>query len=101
MRKRGQRPQSKINIEWSSNFAYALGLIASDGCLSKDGRHITFVSKDIDQLHNFKSCLGLENKIGKTTSGYNGKEYTRVQFGDVLFYKFLLSIGLTPAKSKT
>ncbi len=30
-----------------------------------------------------------------------GIEYWRIQFGDVLFYRFLMSIGITPAKSKT
>ncbi len=101
MGKRGPEPEGKVKIKWSPNFAYAIGLIATDGCLSKDGRHIILVSKDVDQLNNFKSCLSLENKIGTTVSGYNGKSYTRIQFGDVLLYKFLLSIGLTPAKSKT
>lgn len=101
MGKRGSKPEGKVNIKWSPNFAYAIGLLASDGCLSKDGRHVILTSKDIEQLTNFKFCLGLVNKIGRTMSGYNGKAYTRIQFGDILFYKFLVGIGLTPAKSKT
>ena len=98
---RGTKPKGKVKIRWTPNFAYIIGLIATDGCLSKDGRHITLTSKDGEQLANFKKCLGLGNIVGNTMSGYNGKPYGRVQFGDVLFYKFLLKIGLTPAKSKT
>lgn len=89
-------------IKWTADFAYAIGLIASDGCLSKDGRHIDLTSKDIEQIENFRKILGLENKIGlKRSSPLNDTVYYRVQFGNVVFYKFLLSIGLTPNKSKT
>ena len=98
------KPQGKVKIEWSSNFAYALGLLASDGCLSTDGRHFDFTSKDLEQIHNFKNCLGIDVKIGSKTSGYSGKypgvRYHRVQFGDVLFYRYLLGIGFSPAKTK-
>jgi len=41
-------------------------------------------------------------KIGTKSSGYNSeKTYYQVQFGDVLFYQFLLEIGLHPNKSHT
>ncbi len=101
MGKRGQKPKGNVRIKWSSKFAYAIGLIASDGNLSPNGRHITFVSKEIEQIKNFLKCLGILVKVGKTFSGYKGKWAHRVQFGDVLFYKFLQAIGLSPAKSKT
>jgi hypothetical protein len=97
---RGSKPKGKVRIEWSPNFAYAIGLLASDGHVSKDGRHIDLTSKDKEQLENFSWCLGLDSKIGSKRSG-NGMPYGRVQFGDVLFYRFLLEIGLSPAKSKT
>jgi hypothetical protein len=89
-------------MQWSANLAYIVGLIATDGCLSKDGRHIDFTSKDLDQIKNFKRILKLKNKIGIKNSGTNlAKDYYRIQFGNVNFYRFLLSIGLTPHKSKT
>ncbi|PIP30824.1 hypothetical protein COZ22_02265 [bacterium (Candidatus Howlettbacteria) CG_4_10_14_3_um_filter_37_10] len=88
-------------IKWSSDLAYAVGLITADGCLSKDGRHIELTSKDIEQLENFQKCLGIKVKIGWKTSGYNDQRHTRVQFGDVVLYRWLLSIGLKPNKSKT
>jgi intein-encoded DNA endonuclease-like protein len=100
MGKKGTKPQGKVKIKWSSKFAYAIGLLVTDGCLYKDGRHISLTTKDIEQAENFKKCLGLSVKIGIKYSGFKGVCY-HVQFGDVLFYKFLVSIGVTPAKSKT
>src|SRR6266542_3660885 len=86
---------------WSPELAYIVGLIATDGCLSSDGRHIDFTSKDLEQIHNFKKILNLTNTISTKSSGSSGKRYYRIQFGDVSFYKWLQSIGLTPNKTKT
>lgn len=96
------KTKSQISINWSPNLAYAIGLITTDGCLSKDGRHIDFTSKDLQLIRTFKKCLGIKKiKIGYKISGYTGKWCPRIQFGDINFYNFLLEIGLTPAKSKT
>jgi len=88
-------------IVWNINVAYAIGLITTDGNLSKDGRHLTFVSKDLSLVKLFKECLGLTNRISCKNSGFvkNGK-YHFIQFGDVVFYKNLVEIGLGPNKSK-
>ena len=87
---------------WSENLAYAIGLIATDGSLSNDGRHLNFTSKDIDQIQTFAKILNLKNKIGtKSGSFAPDRTYYQIQFGNVLFYKFLLSIGLTPNKTHT
>ena len=87
---------------WSANLAYAIGLIATDGSLSKDGRHIDLTSKDLEQLQNFAKILSLNNKISSKSSSYNPQGlYWHIAFGNVIFYRFLLKIGLTPAKSKT
>lgn len=102
MGERGVKPKGKVKIRWSANFAYAVGLLATDGCLSGTKRHVIFVSKDLEQIENFLKALKIVDiKIGKTFSGYNKSMAYRVQFGDVLFYNFLVSIGITPAKSKT
>lgn len=69
MGKRGPEPKGKVPLEWSPNFAYAIGLLVSDGSLSKDGRHICFVSKDIEQLNNFMRALRIQVFIGSTSTG--------------------------------
>ncbi len=89
-------------IRWSGNFAYAIGLITTDGYLSKDGRHIDLTSKDLEQIQNFKRILKLKNKIGlKYANKKKDVIYYRVQFGNIKLYRFLVSIGLTSNKSKT
>lgn len=97
--KRGPKPRRKVLIKWTPNFAYAIGLIATDGCLSKKGGVIDFTSKDIEQLENFKKCLNLDSKIGlkKSKAGFLSN---RIQFRDQFFHKFLQEIGLNSAKSK-
>ena len=92
---------SKVKIEWSANFAYAIGLITTDGCLSKNGRSIDFTSKDKCLVELLKRCLKIDNKITKKARAREEvNKYYRVQIGDINFYEFLLSIGLMPAKSK-
>ncbi len=96
------RPKGGVKIEWSSKFAYALGLIATDGNLSSDGRHIVFTSKDEDLILIFKKSLGIEKlHVGRKSGGVSKeKKYFVVQIGDVAFYKFLDKIGIGPKKSK-
>lgn len=89
-------------MDWTADLAYVVGLITTDGCLSSDGRHIIFVSKDLQQINNFQSVLNLSNKIGLKGGGYSKlKKYYYVQFSNVKFYRFLISIGLSSNKSKT
>ena len=98
--KRGPKPKGAVGIKWSPRFAYAVGLLTADGCLSKDGRHIDLTSVDKAQVLLFKKCLGIKTKVSKKYSGIGNMAYC-VQFSDVLFYRFLMSIGLSSAKSKT
>ncbi|OGG44866.1 hypothetical protein A2673_03205 [Candidatus Kaiserbacteria bacterium RIFCSPHIGHO2_01_FULL_50_13] len=94
--------KSNIDLIWSPEFAYVIGIIASDGNLSPSGRHINITSKDREMVETVKSILRLMNKIGRKARGYSkDKKYFVLQFGDINFYEFLLSIGLTPKKSKT
>lgn len=93
-------PKTK-QINWSSNLAYVVGLITTDGNLSPDGRHFDFTSNDIDLIKTLKKCLNIRNKIARKKSTYTNKYSSfRVQFGNVTLYKFLLGIGLMPNKSK-
>ncbi len=95
------KPLSKTKIEWCAELAYAIGLIATDGNLSKDGRHINFTSKDKQLADLFMKCLNLKTKITMKGNGFvKEKKYYFVQFGDINFYRFLQKIGITPRKSK-
>ncbi len=96
------RRKSKVDTTWSASLAYAVGVIATDGNLSPSGRHINITSKDLEMVETIKNLLKLTNKIGRKARGYSKeKKYYVLQFGDINFYEFLLSIGLSPAKSKT
>ena len=95
------KPLNKIKIKWSSAFAYAVGLLVTDGSLSKDGRHISFTSKDIELAENLKKSLGIDNRLGMKGNGTDRtKRYYVLQIGDILFYRFLKTIGLMPNKTK-
>ncbi len=102
MATRGLKPKGKVSLAWCTELAYAIGLIVADGSLSKDGLHIDFTSKDYDLVQTYLICLGATHiKIGKKYSGISKEKiYYRAQMGDVLFYRFLESIGLMPNKSK-
>lgn len=94
------RYAQKRSYVWSDAIAYSVGLMASDGCLQKDGRHLDLTSVDIDQLENFSMALGRSFVISGKPNSSNVSAY-RVQFSDVAYYDFLLEAGLTPSKSKT
>ena len=85
---------------WNKQTAYSVGLIASDGCLLNDGRHIDLTSNDEKLLNTFSGTLGKKLKIGQKKNSNGGQSY-RVQFSDVAYYDFLLNAGLTPRKSHT
>jgi len=91
----------KKKIKWSPELSWVVGLLATDGSLSIDGRHIILVSKDFQLLETFKKILYLKNKIGIKKSGYTKKKNSyHIRFGDIVFYKWLQEIGLTPNKTK-
>jgi hypothetical protein len=102
-RPRGPLLQAKTlngDIRWSPDLAYAVGLIATDGNLSRDGRHLSVVSKDRDLLETLRECLNIGAAI-RPHGGGHGSAGLRVQWGDRVFYDWLVAIGLTPAKSLT
>lgn len=89
----GQTPK------WTRNLSYVVGLFVTDGNLSKDRRHITFTSKDIELINNVISVLKLNNRVGITKNS-KSKSF-RIQIGNTSFYKWLIKIGLAPKKSLT
>ena len=82
--------------QWSAELAYAVGLITTDGCLSQDGRHLTMTSKDFDLLETVRQCLRINARITLST---NPRPCYRLQWGDLIFHRWLMGIGLMPAKS--
>lgn len=88
------------SITWTSEIAYIVGLLTTDGCLSSNRGHVEITSKDVQLLKTFKNCLGIKNKITRKTSGFTHKKNCyRIQFGNVIFYDWLLRIGLIPHKT--
>ena len=99
MGKRGPKPKRIIDEKWSPDLAYAVGLLATDGCITKS-HLIDLTSKDREQLENYRRSLGISTPITRKWKK-TGDRYLHVQFKNVYFYTFLVSVGLTPAKSKT
>lgn len=94
--------KNKVKLIWNNNFAYIIGIIATDGNLSSDLRHIVITSKDYEMVKNCRKYLEITNKFTRTArGGSKDKKYYMFQFGDKNFFNFLLDLGLTPKKSKT
>lgn len=101
IRLRGPKPvyrSTSTDPVWSANIAYVVGILATDGNLSRDGRHITITSKDKQLLETVCACLGLAIKITRAANG-QGTLYHRLEWSDTRFYKWLSATGLSPAKS--
>ena len=77
-------------------FWYLVGLIATDGCLSRDGRHIDITSANEKHLSDIRRALNLSCRV---TS--KGKGAYHIQIGSSDLYRKLQEIGLTPRKSLT
>lgn len=95
-----KRRLPKKDFIWTAKLAYVVGLLVTDGNLSKNNRCIIMRSIDLEMLGTFKKCLDIDNKIGIARKP-NGDISYRVQFSNVQFYDWLLKIGLSPAKSRT
>ena len=98
LRSRGPRQRHRAVDHWTSARAYAIGLLATDGNLSKDGRHLSVTSADPDLLDVLRACLALEAKVRQV--GPRGRCY-RVQWSDRQLYRWVESLGLSPAKSRS
>lgn len=61
---------------WTRELAYAIGLLATDGNLSKDGRHLTVTSANPDLLDVLRASLALQAPVRQV--GPRGRCY-RVQ----------------------
>lgn len=98
----GNKRLDRFEYKWSPSLAYAVGLIATDGYISKDNRHIVLTSSDYDQIVTFRECLGKDNKITiNPPTPISKKTSYRIQIGDVVLLEWLKSIGLQTNKSLT
>jgi hypothetical protein len=91
------RPSS---YDWTPTMAYAVGLIATDGCLIERGHAIAFVSQDAQLVEALLRCIGREPKYRACRTRL-GREIYRFQAKDVVLYRWLEHAGLTPRKSLT
>lgn len=94
-----RRISPPVDTTWSPILAYAVGLMATDGCVV-DGDHISFPSADRELVELFAACLGKSNPITPFRTETGGIAY-RIQFGDVEFCRWLAAIGITGRKSLT
>ncbi|HEV2249856.1 MAG TPA: hypothetical protein VGT60_05050 [Candidatus Limnocylindria bacterium] len=92
-----RRASSPVDTTWRPTLAYAIGLMATDGCVA-DGDHISFPSADRELVELFAACLGKRNAISEYRTETGGTAY-RIQFGDVAFCRWLAGIGITGRKS--
>ena len=89
-----------LNSIYPANLWYIIGYIATDGHLSKDGRHIVITSKDRRHIFAVRKAMGIKNKVGlKSRSNEDRKIYSYLQFRDVKFYNYLLKLGFVQNKS--
>lgn len=80
--------------------AYAVGLMATDGCLVNTGRHLSFDSGDPDLVETFLRCIGRPIRYREIRTRSGGVVY-KALFGDVVWYRWLESVGLHQRKSLT
>lgn len=79
---------------WSSEMAWVLGLIATDGCMSKDNPTVSLSSQDLEIIDKVKNILEYSGPI-RNYDCYILSIYDRTMYSD------LLSLGIEPAKSFT
>jgi hypothetical protein len=97
-KRRGRYKSRRAAISWSSDLAYAAGLIATDGCLV-GGDSIDLTSKDRDQVATFLRCVDSDVRIACVHRHDPPRVYYRAQVGNVALYDWLISIGIGPRKS--
>lgn len=81
--------------DWTAELAYAVGLAATDGCLSGDRKTVAQTSGDVESLETFRRCIQSNAPIRPNKGAW------RVQVTDVGLYRWLQAVGLTPRKSLT
>lgn len=99
---RWPKPRATIQASWTDATAYVVGLIATDGCLieRRGVRRVDFCSAEMEMVETYTRLVGIPGRYRRWVSK-DGKVSYRVQFKHAAFYRWLVSIGLTPRKSLT
>ena len=100
-RPRGPIPSSTFAddpVVWTADLAYVVGLIATDGNLSKKRGRIAIMSNDWDLLDLVCRRLQVSAAIRPHRGGY-GTRCQHLAWSDHRLYDWLAEAGLTPAKS--
>lgn len=93
------RQRKQLDIE-ERHLWYLVGLVATDGCLSSDGRHIDITAKEYNFLDSVRRSLKIENKIASKFNG-KGQRSWHIQISNKNLYELFVKIGLKPRKSLT
>ena len=83
---------------WSASTAYAVGLIATDGCL--DGRRpiVSFTSEELELIEQFRRAIGRNPRVYRKFGGF-GSWTNQVAIYERPLHAWLTSIGLMPRKT--
>ena len=94
------RASVQESVPWSPELAWVVGLIATDGNLSKKPYRFAIMSNDVDLLDTVRGCPGLHTPICRHRGGWGDRGHY-IAWSDRSLYRGLVGIGLTPAKSLT
>jgi len=86
--------------KWSPEMAWCLGLLWTDGHISKDGS-VDLTSKDREMLVKFRKLVSGEQRITKCKDKRNDYTWYRFRFGSVNIAARLHKIGIKTSKSRT
>lgn len=85
---------------WTAPVAYAVGLLATDGCVLSTRPITLFTSKDRDLVVLLLRAFEVERPIYTTRSGFGTSAFQTAIYGRDL-HDWLISVGVMPRKSLT
>ncbi len=95
----------KFFKKWNADMAYVLGFFAADGYMWISGRGAHFFGfqiNDKELVYEIRDILGSNHKISQRVSDNpNWNDSYRIQIGSKEVFDDLISLGMTPSKSKT
>lgn len=87
----------------SKEKAYWLGFICADGCIHRNYKKVSLVSKDKEVIEKFKKAIKSDHKLREFSKFDNRTNKTyygcSIQIGNEIFYQHLINLGITPDKT--